>query len=104
MSLSPNSINREHLTGMNYPLVKLSDMPDEMRTEAKETVVTAIEKFPDNYEGACKFVKETMDKKYGASWHCFMGEGYGFEVTYELKHLMYMFFGGYIAILLFKAL
>ena len=89
---------------MNYALVKLSDMPDEMRTEAKETVVTALEKFPDNYEAAAKFVKNLMDKKFGASWHCIIGEGFSFEVTYELKHLMYMYFGGYIAALVFKAL
>eukprot|EP01012_Entosiphon_sulcatum_P019389 TRINITY_DN2424_c0_g1_i1.p2 TRINITY_DN2424_c0_g1~~TRINITY_DN2424_c0_g1_i1.p2 ORF type:complete len:105 (-),score=26.68 TRINITY_DN2424_c0_g1_i1:19-333(-) len=104
MSSKCNTIDRSHLAGFNYALIKLSDMPDEMRTEAKETVVTAIEKFPDNYEAASKFVKETMDKKFGASWHCVMGEGFGFEITYELKHLMYMFFGGYIAILVFKAL
>lgn len=45
-----------------------------------------------------------MDKKFGTYWHCIMGEGFGFEITYELKHLMYMYFGGYIAVLVFKAL
>jgi len=27
------------------------------------------EKYPENMELACKMVKETLDKKYGAPWH-----------------------------------
>lgn len=146
MSSQACKIDRSHLSGFNYGLIKLSDMPDEMRSEVKEAVVTAIEKFPDNYEGAAKlvgrvllgnltfswlsletklisgleaknsgswkqktgsktlFAKEMMDKKFGTYWHCIMGEGFGFEITYELKHLMYMYFGGYISVLVFKAL
>ena len=41
-------------SGMNIPLVKFSDMPEEMRTDSVETVSTAIEtaleKHPQNYE------------------------------------------------------
>lgn len=41
-------------SGMNIPLVKYSDMPEEMRTDSVETVSTAIEtsleKHPQNYE------------------------------------------------------
>jgi cephalosporin hydroxylase len=41
-------------SGNNIALVKLSDMPDEMRTDSVETVSTAIEtaleKHPQNYE------------------------------------------------------
>ena len=90
----------------NYtgPLEKLSDMPEEMKTEAKDTVVLALERFSDNYELAAKFVKEQMDKKFGSPWHCVMGEGFGFEITYELKHLMYLFHRGSVAVVIFKAL
>jgi dynein light chain 4 len=28
-------------------------------------------------------IKETMDKKFGASWHAVVGEGFGFELTHE---------------------
>ena len=55
-------------------------------------------------QAAAKFIKDVMDKKFGHPWHCVIGEGFGFEITYELKHLMYMYFGGNIAVLLFKAL
>ena len=34
--------------------------------------------------------------------HVAIGEGYGFEVTHEVKHLLYMFFGGYLAIIMWK--
>ena len=30
---------------------------------------------------ACKIVKEQMDRQYGHSFHCVMGEGFSFEVT-----------------------
>ena len=51
---------------------------------------------------AAKMIKETMDKKFGASWHAVVGEGYGFELTHEVKNLLYMFFGGNMAIVVWK--
>ena len=47
-------------------------------------------------------VKEAMDKKFGASWHVAVGEGYGFEITHEVKNILYMFFGGTTAIIMWK--
>ncbi|KAI0215983.1 Dynein light chain 4, axonemal [Lamellibrachia satsuma] len=85
-----------------YPLVRHSDMPDEMKTEAMELCVTACEKFSSNNETAAKMIKDTMDKKFGASWHVVVGEGFGFEMTHEIKNMMYMFFGGTTGILLWK--
>eukprot|EP00758_Cryptobia_borreli_P002826 Tbor_TRINITY_DN3324_c0_g1::TRINITY_DN3324_c0_g1_i1::g.23434::m.23434/K10412/DNAL4; dynein light chain 4, axonemal len=95
---------RQSLVQFNYPIEKLSDMSEEMKAECKDTVVNALEKYPSNYESAAKFVKEQLDKKFGSPWHCVLGEGFGFEITYELKHLMYMYHKGYIAIVIFKAL
>ncbi len=53
-------------------------------------------------KGAARMIKETMDKKFGPSWHVVVGEGYGFEITHEVKNILYMFFGGSQAILLWK--
>lgn len=53
-------------------------------------------------QAAAKMVKEAMDKKFGASWHVVVGEGYGFEITHEVKNILYMFFGGTIAIIMWK--
>merc|ERR1711944_111043 len=75
-----------------YPLISHSDMNEEMRTEAMELCVTACEKFSSSNENAAKHIKETMDKKFGASWHAVVGEGFGFELTHEVKNIMYMFF------------
>ncbi|CAF0848711.1 unnamed protein product [Brachionus calyciflorus] len=85
-----------------YPLIRNSDMHDEMRTEAMELCVTACEKFASNNEGAARMIKETLDKKFGPAWHVVVGEGYGFEITHEVKNILYMFFGGSQAILLWK--
>eukprot|EP00002_Diphylleia_rotans_P002231 TRINITY_DN1139_c0_g1_i3.p1 TRINITY_DN1139_c0_g1~~TRINITY_DN1139_c0_g1_i3.p1 ORF type:complete len:104 (+),score=23.69 TRINITY_DN1139_c0_g1_i3:80-391(+) len=87
---------------MNYPLIRFTDMNEEMRIESVETVVTGIEKFSANYENAARMVKESMDRRYGAAWNCLIGEGFGFEITYESKNLLYMFFGN-LAVLLYKA-
>ena len=54
------------------------------------------------FKGAARFIKETLDKKFGPAWHVVVGEGYGFEITHEVKNILYMFFGGAQAILLWK--
>lgn len=50
------------------------DMMEEMRNEAVEMVITAVEKYSNNYELAARLVKESMDKKFGGPWHCIVGE------------------------------
>lgn len=43
-----------------------------------------------------------MDKKFGVFWYVVVGEGYGFEIIYEVKNLFYMFFGGNMVIIVWK--
>ncbi|XP_033221968.1 dynein light chain 4, axonemal-like [Belonocnema kinseyi] len=86
-----------------YPLCRKCDMTDEMKQEVMELCVTAAEKYTDNYESVSRMIKETMDKRFGASWHTVVGEGYGFEITYQLKHLMYMYCAGNLAICIWKS-
>ncbi|CAB1416076.1 unnamed protein product [Pleuronectes platessa] len=50
-----------------------------------ELCVTACEKFATNNESAAKMIKESLDKKFGSSWHVVIGEGFGFEVTHETR-------------------
>lgn len=105
-------------------------MNEEMRQDCIELVITAIEKFQTNYEvralqdppkkahtpgadllslapsaaqSACRLVKETMDKKYGEYWCVIIGGGFGFEVTHEVKHVIWLYFGGQLSVLVFKA-
>lgn len=101
-----------------------SDMIDEMRAECVELSITACEKFTANYEVrttcdtvqtniftflfcsskqmAAKSIKEAMDKKFGTFWHVIVGEGFGFEVSYETKNILYLYFGGNLAIVMWK--
>lgn len=98
-------------------------MNEEMKNEAIEMITTACEKYAQNYELAAKTIKEAMDKKcvgvfvglfmqtnaginfrcrFGTFWHACVGEGFGFEVSYETKNILYLFFGGNTAIILWK--
>ncbi|RXN25370.1 nuclear body protein SP140 isoform X1 [Labeo rohita] len=60
-------------------------MPEEMRVETMELCVTACEKFASNNESAAKMIKESMDKKFGSSWHVVIGEGFGFENVKNMR-------------------
>lgn len=82
------------------PIVKQSDMHDEMKGDAMDCIQTAVDTKPTP-EAAAKVIKDFMDKKYGQSWHCIIGAGFGYEVTFQQKHLLLMYFNG-LAILLFK--
>lgn len=77
-------------------------MMEEMRGDAIELSITACEKFSNNYELAARTIKEAMDKKFGTFWHVIVGEYFGFEVTYETKNILYLFFGGNLAICMWK--
>uniref|UniRef100_A0A4W5QFQ8 Dynein light chain n=1 Tax=Hucho hucho TaxID=62062 RepID=A0A4W5QFQ8_9TELE len=69
----------------SFPLIRHTDMPEEMRVETMELCVTACEKFATNNENAAKMIKESMDKKFGSSWHVVIGEGFGFELSCSLS-------------------
>ncbi|KAL7639812.1 UNVERIFIED_CONTAM: hypothetical protein RMT77_009222 [Armadillidium vulgare] len=85
-----------------YPLLRHSDMSDEMTRDTMDIIVGACEKHPTNNENVARSIKESMDKRYGATWHCVVGETFGFEVSYEVKHLLYMFYAGNLAIAIWK--
>ena len=94
-------------------------MDDTIKVEAKDFVISGIEKFSGGgsvnfevsykkvltslfFQAACKYVKDSMDRQFGPSWHCVMGEGFSFEVTRQAKTTLYMYYGGKTAVLLFK--
>ena len=52
-----------------YPMVKQTDMADDMKAEVMEMCVNACEKHTTNNENAAKMIKELLDKKFGTSWH-----------------------------------
>ena len=81
-----------------------SDMPTEMGNEAVEVVTMALDKFQANrdYEGASVLIKNTLDKKFGASWQCCVGEGFGFDISYQQTFLLHLYYGK-IGILCYKS-
>uniref|UniRef100_T1IH09 Dynein light chain n=1 Tax=Strigamia maritima TaxID=126957 RepID=T1IH09_STRMM len=68
-------------------------MPEEMKNECAEICSAACEKYLGNNEACARHIKETMDKKFGPTWHVVVGEGFGFIITYEIKSLLYLYFG-----------
>ncbi|CAG5113534.1 Oidioi.mRNA.OKI2018_I69.chr2.g7632.t1.cds [Oikopleura dioica] len=91
-----------HRAGHGFPLVIDCDMQEEMSSEASDAAVTAVEKYSNNYSLAAKMVKEQMDKKFGAAWHCIIGEGFDANVDADCGAKMVMMFGGAVGVLLWK--
>jgi len=89
-------------TVYSFPMVRESDMGAEMQQEVVELCGIACERHASNNENAAKAIKEEMDRKYGNSWHVVVGEGFGFEVSYEVSTLLYMFFAGNLAVCVWK--
>mmetsp|Transcript_6627 Transcript_6627/g.11812 ORF Transcript_6627/g.11812 Transcript_6627/m.11812 type:complete len:110 (-) Transcript_6627:1814-2143(-) len=94
----------EFQKSMKKPLVKYSDMPTEMGNEAVEVCTMALDKFLANrdYEGASVLIKNTLDKKFGASWQCAVGEGFGFDISCQQKFLLHLYYGK-VGILCYKS-
>ena len=83
-------------------MLQYSDMPTEMGHEAVEIVTMGLDKHGKNYEAASSFVKQSLDKKYGSSWHCAIGEGFGFDITCQRKFLLHVYYGK-VAALCYKS-
>lgn len=84
-------------------------MSQDMAGEAMEVITMSIDKHQatKNYEvdqffflffffreltlylltmqASAQLIKATLDKKFGAAWHCAIGEGFGFDITYHLR-------------------
>jgi dynein light chain 4 len=89
---------------MAVPITKSADMvPAETMNEAKDIITMSVDKFvaAKNYELMAKLIKETMDKKFGPLWHCVIGEGFGFEVSYQQRNMIFIYYGE-IGILVYK--
>lgn len=77
-------------------------MPEEMKQEAIETCVTAVEKYSENYEHAARMIKDNLDKKFGSPFQVVVGEAYACAITYQEKSLLHMFIGGNTAVVVWR--
>ena len=46
-------------------------------------------------------IKTGLDRKFGAAWHVCAGEGFAFEVTYQQRNMLHLYYGK-TGILVFK--
>ena len=76
-------------------MIKHTDMANEMQQEAIKVITMAMDKFnvSKNYEAAAVLIKNTLDKKFGLTWHVGIGEGFGFDITCQHRFMMYVFYG-----------
>lgn len=86
--------------------IKYCDMREDVQQEATEIISSAIEKYVKNerldMEAAAKMIKDQMDKSMGPSWHCVIGQGFTFEISCQKSNVMYMYYAGKTAVLLWK--
>jgi dynein light chain 4 len=54
-----------------------------------------------NEKNAAQLAKNTLDKKFGKTWHCVIGEGFGFDITCQRRYLLHVYYGQ-AAILCYK--
>ncbi|PFH31995.1 putative dynein light polypeptide 4, axonemal [Besnoitia besnoiti] len=104
--MGKEGLNKDLQQVMQRPLVKHSTMNTDMQAEVVDIIIGAIDKFTGskgpNVEPAAKLVKDTLDRQYGASWHCVIGEGFSFDVTAQEEALLLVFYQGNLSILAFK--
>jgi dynein light chain 4 len=77
-------------------------MTEDLKHEAMEVTVTAVEKYSDSYETAARMVKDNLDKKFGAPFNVIIGEAYSFCVTYQEKSMLLMYTNGNVAALIWR--
>ena len=82
---------------LQKPLVAKDDMNPEMSAECVEIVASAVDKYlvAENYEKAAQTCKESLERKYGPTWNVCVGEGFGYDVTYNAKHCLLIYYGAW---------
>ena len=92
----------ERVEGLQLPKVQYTDMDEEMKEQVMEICNNACDNHDQNNEMCAKMIKEILDRKFGPSWHVIVGEGFGFEISYEVKKMLYMFSARFSAVAVWK--
>ena len=87
-----------------FPTIQYSDLPTEMGNDVVDIATMAIDKFQstNDYESASALIKNSLDKKFGPSWQCAVGEGFGFDISCQQKYLLHLYYGK-VGILCYKS-
>lgn len=102
---------KEQPTRYNYGIIVQSDIPDDAKKkEILDFCQIACEKFAaaekslserDNMAVA-ETIKKTLDAKMNGPFNVVVGECFGLEIDFIQKTHMFMYFGGYLGICLWK--
>ena len=82
-------------------MIAYTDMEDGVKTEVMEIATNACEKYLNDNQSvlifenqmnnfqvwsfkAAQMIKEALDKRFGTTWHVVVGEGFGFDISYEV--------------------
>ncbi|MFH4981130.1 hypothetical protein AB6A40_007839 [Gnathostoma spinigerum] len=85
-----------------YPLVRDCDMDSEVREDIVRMVTNACERNVNSNQKAAQTIKQQLDEKYGGVWHTVVGEEFGLQLGHDPQSLLYMFYGGNLAICIWK--
>ncbi|KAI3434518.1 hypothetical protein D9Q98_002591 [Chlorella vulgaris] len=86
---------------VSKPIIRSSDMSEEMQQDAIVTAQQGLDKFSIEKDVAA-YIKKEFDSKHTPTWHCIVGRNFGSYVTHETKHFVYFYLGP-VAVLLFKS-
>jgi dynein light chain LC8-type len=90
------------MTTLPTPLVKsVGTMSKELELEATKMAHEVMERVSTEQAMAHE-LKDHFDRKYGPTWHCFVGRNFGSFVTHQTGHYIY-FYVGQMGFLLFKS-
>jgi dynein light chain 4, axonemal len=88
---------------LQQPVIAMSDIPGDMRTEVLDLVVAGMDKYGSNLEVAARSIKDTLDKQYGVSWQVIMGQGFGFDITSLESSVLHCYYQGEVGVLVYKS-
>lgn len=52
---------------------------------------------------AAQTAKEGLDRKFGPSWHCVIGEGFAYQVAYQARNTLFCYYAEKLGVLVWKA-
>jgi dynein light chain 4, axonemal len=52
---------------------------------------------------AAQAAKEGLDRKFGAPWHCVVGEGFSYNVTHQAACSVFLYYAEKLGVLVWKA-
>ena len=78
----------------NRPLVKFTDMSPGVLAGTLEAVEAYCSKGPEkNMDAVPALLKQSVERRFGGTWHVCIGEGYGFDVSYQKHHMCHLVVG-----------